>query len=582
MRALILTLVILALTAARAQADTYCVDSTSGCDHTVGSLAAAFTAADATSTDDTIQVGPGSYAGPFTATAGGGALTVNGAGTDQTTLTVAADAQTVLSFAVAGSGVSHLHVQLPASTGDTGIALDGSAGDVLIDDPNGSTGAVGVEMDHPDSLSKVTVHLGNGASSLALRRTANGTGAEDVADSTLAATDGVYATSGDWDLERDRIAAYAHGVQALDGSSQHAAVSIAESLIQVTATDPSTCGPVQCFALGVSGSSLLSAQNDTVVGTGGPFPGAWVLGGTSGKLAQLGLDSTVITGFTPSLQCDERNGGGALLRSSYSAWDTAVATGGCAVPDAPHLGDPQLTTTFSPKWSSPLIDAGYPQQIHALDAKDLLGNPRYVGNVDIGALEYQRQAPSVTAASVTAGFTGADVPFAVAKASDPDPGDTLTFTWAFDDGGGASGAQVTHEFATPGVHSATVTATDPTGLTGTGTVLVPIIARHALAAPPPSPPPPPPDTTAPRITKLKLKKTRLSFTLSEAAKVKVTFEQRVGKHYKRLSGTLTRSETNGTHALHVKKRRRGRYRLTVTATDAAGNRSKAARLSFSG
>ena len=376
--------------------------------------------------------------------------------------------------------------------------------------------------------------------------------------------------------------AIAHGLQALDATTQAADVSIDDSLIQLTTTDPSGCGLVQCFALGVSGSSSIAANEDTIVGTGQAIPGGWVIGGAAGKKASLGIGMTVITGFVPSLQCDQRNGGTAELSARINAWDTAQGTGGCSLPTAPHLGDPDLTPGFQPKWGSPLIDAGLPNEIHALDPTDLLGNPRYVGaSADIGAFEYQHQPPTVAAASVTSAFAGVDAPFAVTKASDPDPGDTLTFTWGFDDGGSAAGATVTHAFATPGVHAATVTATDPSGLTGTSTVLVTVLARRTAGSPPP--PPPPEDTTAPRLSELKVHKTKLSFTLSEAAKVKVTLEHRVGKHYKKLGAALSHSETkSGAHSLHIKTRlkRHNRYRLTVTAVDAAGNRSKAARVTF--
>jgi PKD repeat protein len=59
-----------------------------------------------------------------------------------------------------------------------------------------------------------------------------------------------------------------------------------------------------------------------------------------------------------------------------------------------------------------------------------------------------------------------------ATASDPDPGDAVSLSWAFDDGAKAGGASVTHSFAGPGAHTATVTATDSSGLSATATVTV--------------------------------------------------------------------------------------------------------------
>jgi PKD repeat protein len=324
-------------------------------------------------------------------------------------------------------------------------------------------------------------------------------------------------------------------------------------------------------------------------------------------------------------------GGTAALTADYSAFAMPVATdGGCTGPTGAHnvspFTDPDFATnTFEPKWDSPLVDAGDPAATLPGGASDLNGDPRVVDGdgkgspaavVDIGAFEYQHRPPSVTAQTVSSAKVGAHVPFAVTKASDPDPGDTVTFTWSFDDGGSATGAHVTHPFATPGSHSATVTATDPTGLTATATVTVAVTIATR---------PPPPDRTPPKISKLKLKPskfrvtkgsahlaskrlprgTKITFTLSEASSLELTFEKKQaghkGRHGKcqahghghrctyyttvrgsiKLSGakpgkvTIVFDGHIGKHALGT-----GGYRLILTATDAAHNRSKPATATF--
>ncbi|HTP20770.1 MAG TPA: PKD domain-containing protein [Solirubrobacteraceae bacterium] len=623
-----------AVFAASAPAAVYCVDmaSAAGCDHVespggTAGLAAAFAAANGDAAADTIEVGAGVYTGPFAATAGGGSLTVIGAGSTGaavTTLTVTVDSQTVLALAVAGSSVSHVHLELPNQTGDTALDLNGAASDVLIDDPSGSTQAIGVDVNHPDSFSG-TIRLGDGTSSTGINRTANGSGAESVSDSTISAIEGISATSGNWAIDHSKVAALNYGVQAAtgnNGTGTPAIVAIDDSLIRVTTTDISTCGAiVPCFALGVSGSSTITGDRVTVVGADQQIAGAWALGAISGETAKINLNSTVVSGFTPALKCSQSNGGTATLTADYSDFATPVATaGGCAAPPTAHntSAPPDFVTGgFQLKWDSPLIDASDPHAAFVPHPTDLDGNPRVVdGNgdgaavLDIGAFEYQRRAPSVTAQSVAQAPIGANTPFAVKQASDPDPGDTLTFSWSFDDGGSATGTQVTHVFATPGPHTGTVTATDPTGLTATSTATVVILTRPTRTT----------TTPTPRISDLRQTHTRwregsklarlgrrsrkppvgttFSFALNTSAALKLIFTRsasgrRVGKkcdapsHANRRKHACNRTITSGTVTFQEagvgmvkitfqgrlsqhKKLRPGRYKLTIAATNAVG------------
>jgi hypothetical protein len=105
--------------------------------------------------------------------------------------------------------------------------------------------------------------------------------------------------------------------------------------------------------------------------------------------------------------------------------------------------------------------------------------------------------------------------------------------------------------------------------------------------------------------------TTIRYTLSEAATVRLTIERKLkgrrvkkGKkrvcakptrknrkkrkctRYKRAGKTLTRKSKTGKNSVKFSGRigkkalKRGSYRLTIVATDAAGNKSKAKRLSF--
>jgi len=89
----------------------------------------------------------------------------------------------------------------------------------------------------------------------------------------------------------------------------------------------------------------------------------------------------------------------------------------------------------------------------------------------------------------------------------------------------------------------------------------------------------PPDTTAPKLTKLKVKKAKkksfkVSYRLSEAATVKFKFTPKPKKKRKALK--VTRKSKAGANSFVIRKGKLkpGRYRVTAIATDAAGNRAK--------
>lgn len=98
-------------------------------------------------------------------------------------------------------------------------------------------------------------------------------------------------------------------------------------------------------------------------------------------------------------------------------------------------------------------------------------------------------------------------------------------------------------------------------------------------------PDPPGDTTAPKVSKVKFKRAKkkkagsLRLTLSEAATIKAVFKPTPAKkkgQKKRKTVKLSKKGTAGSNKLVIKKRRLkpGKYRLSITATDAAGNKSK--------
>jgi hypothetical protein len=229
--------------------------------------------------------------------------------------------------------------------------------------------------------------------------------------------------------------------------------------------------------------------------------------------------------------------------------------------------------------------------------------------VDIGALEYQRLAPTAAIESGTSAVRGLPLGFA-GVATDPDPGDPLGYAWRFSDGGTASGARVDHAFTTLGPASAALTVSDPTGLTAAASRGLTVVAPGDTGSA---------DRVKPVISRLRVRPrifrrgrskarisrlrtgTRISFRLSEPAAVTLTFARvlpgrRVGgrcvratraragrprclrrvtvKPRLRFSGRAGVNRVRFSGRLSARRfLRRGRHRVTVGARDAAGNRA---------
>jgi hypothetical protein len=97
------------------------------------------------------------------------------------------------------------------------------------------------------------------------------------------------------------------------------------------------------------------------------------------------------------------------------------------------------------------------------------------------------------------------------------------------------------------------------------------------------------DTTAPIILSASVKPktfrrrrgTTFRYKLSEPAKVVFTIQRRKGKRYVKATRFSKASKAGANiRKFRTRKLRPGRYRATLVATDAAGNRSKARRVTF--
>lgn len=86
------------------------------------------------------------------------------------------------------------------------------------------------------------------------------------------------------------------------------------------------------------------------------------------------------------------------------------------------------------------------------------------------------------------------------------------------------------------------------------------------------------DLVKPRVSSVRATRSSVRFRLSEAARVTITIEKRSGRRFRRLKRFAVASRA-GTRTVSFRRRvaasklRRGRLRITLVATDAAGNRS---------
>jgi hypothetical protein len=314
----------------------------------------------------------------------------------------------------------------------------------------GGDGLYGVQMDQPDSsLDDLTIHEPSGGPAIGLYL--SGSAHRVVVD------------------QRDNAAA--------------ASTLIDDSIV--------SGGPVAGDSFGGSGDIITTLRHVTL-------NGGYVAARSDNFDSTVVVSNSAVVGGgpdpeTPDLQLQRSGSGTARLEADYSffrASHVAFAPGAGIeyVPGSHNIdgadaklldlagGDLRLTA------ASPLIDAGDPVPGGGEPQADLAGEFRAVnGRTDIGAYEYGRHAPGVSAAAETpTALAGATVKFS-AGTSDADPGELPAVTWSFDDGGTAAGPAVSHAFTMPGVHTATATATDPAGLKAAATAIVTV----TISAPPP-------------------------------------------------------------------------------------------------
>jgi hypothetical protein len=521
------------LTPSLAQATDYCVNDpvcTLAGNKSYPTLEAALALANMTPVADRVFLGPGTYTAPSTAgyVATPNPVTIVGAGGDQTTLTGPVNTSPVLTVANSSSVVSDLHIVIPLGNDGLlkrGLSMTGGkAKGVAITSDNPLPSLVsGASLDTGSVIKDSSVTLPPNGPSTAIEAGAKA----EISNLDIAANQGVKAVGADVQIDRTRMTTNGIGVFATALNAR-----VTNSVIHVP-----TSGTALFAKDGFSQTNVgLTASNVTAVGDGGQGYGVRAEG--SNYLVGVTVDSTVIRGFKSSLIRSAAGAGSASIGVIASDYDPAavVSNGpGSLFTGALNINaDPKFTsaTDYHPRPDSPLVDAGDPSpSSYALDVD---GKPRVVnGRRDIGAYELQ-----------------------------PEPAPTP--------GGGPDPAP----------------ASDPPG------------GPPAGSAPDAAPAPAPvslSDTVAPVLRGLKIAPARFTagrgssirFMLSETSTVSVALSRRAahGSRFTKIA-SLRRPQTAGAARIQLRKRfagarlRPGRYVAVLTATDAAGNRSRSYTLSF--
>lgn len=281
------------------------------------------------------------------------------------------------------------------------------------------------------------------------------------------------------------------------------------------------------------------------------------------RISSFELSDSVITGFATAVELRSSDGGWAkgILRSSYHGpflhSNKPNGQGGLAdIAPVQVFGDVGFTDpahgNFTLRDTSPLVDAGSEAPFLDLDGPlDVTGAPRVTdgngdGKVrrDVGAFERPAPAPAPVVAA--------------------------------EDGADAVGAGV-DQGGVPPVTPETVSPAAPK------------VETPANVTPPASQ-----DTAAPQLSRLRVttagrgkRRTYAArFATTEASTVTVSLTRKSGKRWAAVKGSLAVVSSGGPTKLALPKKlggktlRRGTYRLTALARDAAGNTGTAQEVTF--
>ena len=494
-----------ALLTSAAQAETFCVQDP-GCTGsprpTVQSAIDA--AAGNGASRDQIVIGPTAAPLAGGVIGAGNPVDLIGAGPEQTVLT--AGSGVVLDNNTPTTTISHIGFDLPDGPA---IAVRLRNGGTLSDfrvagATPGQQTTTGVRAEHDATVEDGVVEGADGPNSTGIITAPSG-GSVVVRNVRVSGAYGLEGGEGFTTLSNLHVTARNTGLRALGNAN----IDVTNAVVRLTGT-PTAFEEATGVLVATSTPSILSGHYLTIAGTGRPDSiGVWAASFASSGNNVIQLDNSVVTRFGHGRSADT-SGGIAAADLSHSLWDPShdQSSGTGTLGGAGNIaGEPTFADAGDElrlRHDSLGIDAGRPGPLGAGEpTRDIDGNARVAdgdgdgtARRDMGAFEYGRRAPVVTvSADHTTVRVGEPMTF-TATASDADRGDAVSEPeWTFSDGARATGATVTHTFATPGRHTAAAAVSDSAGLASSAFVPVEVVA----APMPPGDPAPPRDVTAPGI-----------------------------------------------------------------------------------
>lgn len=576
-------------------------------------ISGAITAANGASGSDNIFLAPGTYTlgAPLNPTfAALQDIHIIGAGVGQTVFTgsIASTEMLTLNFATVGSEAKGFSLNVTGTpSGATGLrVLKGTISEFAVNQPDGAASNFrAIELDSGATATRGAVALtSSGGVGLEFTDSAgadDGIGHASELTLTGGGSGGFIAiaintgTSTPHSFDRLRISGFFRGIEIDDGG-----FFLTNTLIDMG--DKNGALGIDAFN-GTSSSSIsANASRVTIVGRG---PNQTALSIGAGAIATQifsgGFSDLVLFAAGESSTGLVCVGGGvsvATTINSYAIRGADTDFSGCS---PLRLNKTDLTALdpgfrdfnggdYRLRPTSPLVDSGFAGEIISPDERDLTGAARVVdgdangvATVDLGAFEYQRTAPTVSASASPQPCQSREVCGFTATGADAD-GEVLTFAWTFDDGATATGASASHAFATAGAHTATVTATDEAGLTASSTVVVsaaPLPSAKVTAKPKKSFAQKKKGFAAPQ-------KKQPFFTISfaDSAKAKFTLQSKSKGKLKTVKGSQTLAVKTGANKFAFggkfggKKLKPGKYRVTVTPLRASGFPGKPVTVDF--